>query len=454
VLASRQRRTTEERLPNGDTPVWMETYKAAVLDEDGSTLGTVGISRDVSERKSVEAAREAALAEARQLAKQRSGFLAQMSHELRTPLSGILGFAQILQREQGLNALQTRGLKIIHESGEHLLALINDILDLARIDAAKLELVPTEVKLGSFMQVVCDIIRVKADEKGLQFDYLPGGELPGTVTVDHMRLRQVLLNLLSNAVKFTDHGRVRLIVTPVAPSTAGAPGADITRLRFEVVDEGIGLSDTQQARLFRPFEQVGELKRRSGGTGLGLAISQQLVQLMGGQIQLRSRPGAGSSFWFEIDVPTPPAPPPALALHGMPSGYKGPRRKVLVVDDTSSVRTLLVDLLSALGFEVAQAGDGAAGLAEATRFQPDLVIIDIMMPVMDGFEAMRHLRRRSNASGLRIIATSASLTPDRENRSLEAGADAFFSKPVDQPALLDTMAGLLGLSWTRPPAAS
>ena len=235
----------------------------------------------------------------------KSEFLTCMSHELRTPLNGILGFTQILQRDKSLSERQDRGLKIIQQSGQHLLTLINDILDLARIDVAKLELFPTDVNLPAFLQVVCDIIRVKADEKGLQFVYLAAPDLPTTVRVDEKRLRQVLLNLLSNAAKFTDTGQVTLRVmrlqTPPVDSAAGT----MARLRFEVEDDGIGINEAQLVRLFKPFEQVSDLTRREGGTGLGLAISRQLIRLMGGDIQVNSRLGEGSIFWFEVDLPTP-----------------------------------------------------------------------------------------------------------------------------------------------------
>ncbi|MDB6101621.1 MAG: hypothetical protein JWO52_1620 [Gammaproteobacteria bacterium] len=299
VMASRQRKTTEEWAAHNS--VWMETYKAAVLDEDGTVLGTVGAARDISERKAVEAAREAALSEAQHLARQRSEFLAQMSHELRTPLNAIMGFAQILQRDKTLAERQTRALKIIDESGHHLLTLIDDILDLARIDAAKVELYPCEVNFAAFMEIVCDTIQVKAEDKSLLFNYRAAPDLPGTLRVDEKRLRQILLNLLSNAVKFTDSGRITLRVMRLG--AAAVRGGDLVRLRFEVEDEGIGMTEQQMARLFQPFEQVAESKRREGGSGLGLAISRQLIRLMGGDVEVRSQPDEGSVFSFEIEVP-------------------------------------------------------------------------------------------------------------------------------------------------------
>ncbi|HKX39678.1 MAG TPA: ATP-binding protein, partial [Burkholderiaceae bacterium] len=448
VMRSRGRKIAEERIDDAGRPVWMETYRAPVIDEDGTVLGTVGVAQNISERKATEAAREAALAEATRLARQRSDFLAQMSHELRTPLNGIIGFAQILQGDRQLTEAQARGLKIIDESGQHLLTLINDILDLARIDAAKLELYLTDVDLPGLLQAVCDIVRIKADEKRLTFRYRPCAGLPATVRADDKRLRQVLLNLLSNAVKFTDAGTVGLSVTcaPLPPSTT----APQTRLRFEIEDDGIGMSETQLRQLFQPFEQVGEGKRRVGGTGLGLAISQQLIGLMGGEIHVHSQPGAGSTFWFEIDVAAP-ASAPARAAPGreIVVGYEGRRRRILVVDDTAANRAMLVEALTQLDFEVAQAADGQEALEAADRLVPDLILMDLTMPVMDGLEATQRLRLLPAHACVPIIATSASAGPGVTTQSRAAGANAFIGKPINHAELLLLIGELLGLSWIR-----
>jgi len=383
----------------------------------------------------------------------KSVFLAQMSHELRTPLNGILGFAQILQRDKPLTERQARGLKIIEASGQHLLTLINDILDLARIDAAKLDLFPAAVDLRAFLQVVCDIARVKAEEKGLRFAYQAAPHLPATIHVDERKLRQVLLNLLSNAIKFTDAGCVTLRVTSL--QTPGAPAAGTTvRLRCEVQDDGIGMSEAQQARLFQPFEQVGEVGRREGGTGLGLAISRQLIHLMGGDIQVRSRPGEGSVFWFDILVPALESEIHIQLERGAPVGYEGERRKILVVDDVPNSRAMLLDAFGTLGFQVTEASNGAEALRVAAEFQPDLIVMDLMMPVMDGFEAMRRLRLSPERNGLPIIATSASATVEAELRSREAGASVFIGKPIEQSVLLSAVAALLGLTWILEEPAS
>jgi len=451
VMASRRQITLEEahRLPDGT--LWLETFKAPVIDDDGTVLGTVGVARDISERKAAEAAREVALVEAQRLARMRSEFLAQMSHELRTPLNGILGFAQILSREKSLTPRQMRGLKVIQESGRHLLSLIEDILDMARIDAAKVELDPAEFDLSLFLHAVCEIVRVKAEEKGLLFSYREQGRLPAAVRADEKRLRQVLLNLLSNAIKFTDTGEVTLRVqAPAATAPAGHDadsGEPTAHLRFEVQDSGIGMDEAQLARLFQPFEQVGDAPRREGGTGLGLAISRQLARLMGGDVNVQSRPGEGSIFSFEIELPIAQPQDAKGPGGGTPIGYEGPSQRVLVVDDVPENRLMLIDALSPLGIEVLEAGDGKEGLEMAASAQPDLVILDAMMPVMDGFEATRRLRQLPALAHVPIIGTSASPTHDVEARFHSAGADVFLGKPIDQKALFDAFGTLMGLKW-------
>ena len=443
VMAALQRKTVEEPIAGEAGTVWMETYRAPVLDEDGTVLGIVGAARNISERKAAEEAREKALAEAVRLARLRSEFLAQMSHELRTPLNAILGYAQILQRDPNLSKRQTVGLATIHESGQHLLTLINDILDLARVEAGKLSLDPTDVDLSSFLRIVGNIIRVKAEEKSLLFDFRASPELPA-VRVDDKRLRQVLLNLLGNAVKFTDRGEIVLSVQRVATS---GNGQTTVRLRFEVEDSGIGMSEEQLARIFQPFEQVSEIRRREAGTGLGLAISQQLVGLMGGNIHVRSELGKGSLFWFELDLPVAKPLITELSVQPPIAGYEGPRKKILVVDDVPHNRAMLIEALQALGFEVFDAKNGEECLEMLDGVRPDLIVTDVMMPVMDGWEATRRIRRMPEFAGIPVIIVTASASREDEAKSLEVGANAFIPKPIEHAILLKTIGDLLSLTW-------
>ncbi len=451
VMASRKRKTVERQHTDADAITWTSVDKAPVVDVDGTVLGTVGFTQDITERKTAEMAREAALAEAVRLASLRRDFLAQMSHELRTPLNAILGYAQNLLRDKSLNPRQVRAVETVQSSGQHLLTLINDILDLARIDAAKLQLQPTEIDLAAFLALVSAIIRVKAEEKGLKFVQDWGRELPFIVRVDEGRLRQVLLNLLGNAVKFTDSGQVALRVR--AAAVAGAhlieDGADaMVRLRFSVEDSGIGMGEDQLARIFRPFEQAAATPRREGGAGLGLAISQQLVSLMGGEIHVQSQLGRGSLFRFELDLPVVAHPSLVMPAPRNASGYAGEPRTVLIVDDVPENGAMLMDALIPLGFDVFSATNGEEAIQQAERLRPDLIVIDVMMPVMDGLEATRRIRRSPSLAHTPVIAVTADATQEEEAKCRAAGADGFISKPIDQNVLLEMIGQQLALTWT------
>jgi signal transduction histidine kinase len=368
----------------------------------------------------------------------KSAFLAHMSHDLRSPLNGILGFAQLLQVDASLNDRQRTASNAIVQCGEHLLTLINDILDLAKIEAGKLEICPADVPLRKFLQAVGDIIRVRVAQKpGLALVCDVAADLPAGLHVDERRLRQVLLNLLDNAVKFTDQGQVTLRVRYLSAQS---------RLRVEIEDTGVGMTEEQMSHLFVPFEQVSDLKRRSSGTGLGLVICRQFVRLMGGEVEVRSQPGQGSEFAFEIAAPgVEPVAPPATnrAVHG----YHGHRRRVLVVDDVGDHRALLVGMLQPLGFELVEAAGGEQALALAAAHRPDLILMDIVMPDLSGLDVIRRLRQLPALGDVPVVAASASASLEDQRVALEAGARAFLPKPVDRQRLLDQVAALLALQW-------
>jgi PAS domain S-box-containing protein len=414
---------------------------AALLE--GSQENGVAFVLDLTERKEAEAERAARrAAEAANQAK--NAFLANMSHELRTPLNGILGYAQILRRDTTLEPRQREGLNVIQQSGEQLLTLINDILDFAKIEAGKVELSLTDIALAKFLRLVAEIIEVRARQKGLDFvcDVTPPN-MPRAIRADEGRLRQVLLNLLANAVKFTDRGQVSLRVRFSPP----------TRLRFEVHDTGIGVGADHLETIFQPFEQVSASQRRLGGAGLGLAISRQFVRLMGSDIHVTSQVGAGSTFWFELDVPVIETETLARPER-LVTGYEGPRKKVLVVDDVAANRAMAVDMLSQLGFDVVEATNGPEALHKTQAARPDWILTDIVMPDMDGLEVTRRVRRIPGFKDLPIIAMSASASGSDERESLAAGANAFVPKPIDVDKLANRIATLLKLHWTYGPHAA
>jgi signal transduction histidine kinase/ActR/RegA family two-component response regulator len=416
----------------------------AMISELRRSLKT--LERRVQER----IARDAALAEAERIARLRDRFFAQMSHELRTPLNAILGYAQILLSDRRqLTDRQATGLITIHESGQHLLTLINDILDLSRAQETKLELFPRDVQLAAFLKGVADIVRVKAEQKSLSFTYEAPLNLPATVRADEKRLRQVLLNLLGNAIKFTDSGYVVLRVQPVqtAELRASPDSGPAVRLRFEIEDTGIGMSEEQLSKIFGPFEQVSDSLHREGGAGLGLAISRHLVRLMGGEIRVQSRSGEGSLFSFELDLPRGERSAVRADPLRIASGYRGPRKTVLIVDDVLQNRLMQMQSLSELGFDVAQASNGQEGLELAARLRPDLILMDVMMPVIDGLEAIRRIRARPDLAHLPVIAVSASTSAADEARSLAAGASAFIAKPIHIDTMLHVIGEHLALSW-------
>ncbi|QCP53552.1 response regulator [Trinickia violacea] len=446
----------EETVHTRHGPRLVHTMKMPILDVRGEPRFLLGISRDITDHKHAEEElrryrehledmireRTAELAVAKEHAdaanRAKSDFLAHMSHELRTPLNGILGYAQILKCDKGLDQRQTDGIMVIQRSGEHLLAIINDILDMAKIEAGKVELHLSDIALDRFIDFLADTIRVKALEKGLAFACEMAPDLPVGVRVDEQRLRQVLLNLLSNAIKFTEEGSVHLRVGFLPPG----------RLRFDVRDTGIGIEETRLETIFQPFEQASDMRHRFGGTGLGLAISRQLVRLMGGEIRVESRRGAGSLFWFELEVPVVAPPPIVAPPEWTVSGYKGPRKTILVVDDVAENRAVAVDMLGPLGFLMAQASNGLEALEKVKALRPALVLMDVVMPCMDGIEATRRLRDMPQFRDLAIIAVSAGASGSDAAKSLAAGADAFLTKPIDLSGLLSHIARLLNIEWS------
>ena len=378
----------------------------------------------------------------------KSDFLANMSHELRTPLNGILGYAQILQRSEPLTHKGRGGVDVIYQCGSHLLTLINDVLDLSKIEAGKLELHPTAFHLPSFIQGVAEICTIRAEEKAISFDLQIDSELPTGVCGDEKRLRQVLLNLLGNAVKFTEKGGVIFAVDVIKNLESSTQ--NLSRIRFRVQDTGPGMTPEQVKKIFLPFEQVGDVKKQSEGTGLGLAISQKIVALMQSEIAIDSRAGVGSIFSFEVELPQAQnwTDSSRIIEQGTVLSYKGDDKyKILVVDDRWQNRAVLVNLLEPIGFEMIEAADGKEGLDRALATTPDLILTDLAMPVMDGFEFLRQIRADPQLREAIVLVSSASVFEIDRQKSLDAGGNDFLPKPVQADLLLGLLKKYLQLEW-------
>ncbi len=401
------------------------------------------VGRDISNIKQFEAelrsAKETA-ERAREVAENanraRSEFLTNMSHELRTPLNAILGYAQLLELDE-LDERQSDSLDAIRRSGEHLLALLNDMLDLAKFEAGKLSLSPSEVHLGEFLAGIARVFEVRARSKGLSFDYAPAADVPVIVRFDQIRMRQVLVNLLSNAVKFTEHGGVSF-------SVAKVDGA----LRFSVADTGIGIAPERLQSLFEPFGPLPAVGTRTADIeGLGLAVSSRLTRVMGGELQVESIYGRGTVFWFEItpEIVTtwqrPMDKPRAIV------GYEGPVRSILIADDKFENREILSRMLTPVGFVVLHANDGDDAVKQTKDHQPDLIFMDLVMPCVDGFEAMRRIRAYPTIADTAIIAVSASSLTYNSERQPAVSFDAFLGKPVRREQVFSLLQEHLELTW-------
>jgi len=395
-------------------------------------------------------------ADAANLAK--SQFLANISHELRTPLNGILGYTQILERSPDITAEQEKGIKIIHTCGSHLLTLINDILDISKIEAQKMELYPEDFHLPSFLLEVTEICEIRAQKQGIAFIYQPNTELPTAIHADEKRLRQVLINLLSNAIKFTDNGSVTFKVSVISHSSFVMSEEQRTndkgqttnyKIKFEIEDTGIGIAPEELDKIFEPFEQVGHDSSKVEGTGLGLSITPKILKLMGSQLQVKSSLGVGSTFWFEVDLPSASKLIDSVPVKSSKRiiGYQGDKKKILVVDDSAENRAVFFNLLKPLGFAIREASNGEEGLEQAIEFLPDLLILDLVMPGMDGFELASRLRQLPELQQTTILASSATVFESYQLQSQEVGCHDFLAKPIQAQELLEKIGYHLELSW-------
>lgn len=375
----------------------------------------------------------------------KSEFLANMSHELRTPLNSILGYVQLLEFSRNLHDRDRKSLRIVKESGDHLLGLINDVLDLAKIEARKMDLILADVRVSDFLHNIKEICIVRAESKSLAFIYQEDPGLTEIVKADEKRLRQVLLNLLGNAIKFTDRGSITFKASVLERQ------ATAIKIRFQSQDTGIGMNVQQLEKIFKPFEQVSDPHRQVEGTGLGLAISQQIATMMGSQIQVQSEFGKGSTFWLDLDFPIVASLKSVESDRTTPepriSGYLGEQRTVLVVDDEPHNRSTIVQILEHLGFAAIEASNGQEGFEKAIETQPHLILVDLQMPILDGFEMVVRLRQQEKLPHIPIVAWSASVLESDRHKILQTGCDDFLDKPLQLKSLLAKLENYLQLQW-------
>jgi PAS domain S-box-containing protein len=456
---------------NTVTGRWQYIQDRAIRWIDGRWV-RLEVATDITERKQAEHELAAALDTARRLrdeaeaaSRAKSTFLANMSHELRTPLNAILGYSQLMARGPHLTPAQREYLGTIARSGEHLLGLINDVLTMSKIEAGRTTLQESAFDLHQQLQSLQEMFQMRAHDKGLALLLDIAPDVPRYIQADEGKLRQVLMNLLSNAVKFTDEGGITLRVKcenvkrDREQATEAATGQSATHITFEVQDTGAGIAPEEMDRLFEPFIQTASGQRSQEGTGLGLSISQQFARLMGGELDLCSVVGQGTTFRLQIPV--------ALATEDMVQGLSlqaqrratgiepnqtapdGGHFRLLVVEDKATNRQVLIELLAPLGFELRVASNGAEGVEQWAAWRPHLVWMDIRMPLMDGYEATRQIKARAAAIGQRAIVVALTASAFEEDRQaiLEAGCDDLVRKPFRERDILDVLHRHLGVRF-------
>lgn len=381
----------------------------------------------------------------------KSQFLANMSHELRTPLNAILGFAEIMNRDFSLTTEHQENLTIISRSGKHLLELINNILSLAKIESGKITLQEHSFDFYSLIDSVLAMVKLKAEQKGIELVVAIATDVPRYFKTDEVKLSQVLINLLNNGIKFTHQGKVTLRVKVIYPASFIVERqTEAVTLFFEVQDTGAGIAKEEISNLFQPFVQTHTGRKSKQGTGLGLSISQKFIQLMGGEITVRSKVNQGTVFSFDLKAYLANAAEienlqPKQQIIGLAPNQ--PKYRILVVDDRLENRLLLIKLLTPLGFEVQEASNGQEAVKLWQSYAPHLILMDLRMPVMDGYEAIKQIRNSLQGQATVIIALTASVFEEEQNLIISAGCNDFLHKPLKQDKLLEKIAQHLGVRY-------
>lgn len=423
---------------------WVLEQLKLIRDHAGKPVEILGYLIDISDRKQSELELQQAKEAAEAANQAKSIFLANMSHELRTPLNSILGFTQLMSYESALTPSVQERLQIVNRSGKHLLDLINDILDLSKIESGRMTLNPSDFDLRNLLTSIEEMFQVKVQSKELHLIIERDSNLPQFVHADEKKLYQVLVNLLGNAIKFTHKGSVILRVKTEQLDTNSC------HLYFEIEDTGVGIAPMEIESLFEVFVQAQAGNNLSQGTGLGLAISQKLIQIMGGKIRVKSTLNQGSTFYFGINVQLPQVQPLLWEsidqrVIGLAPGQ--PIYRILVVEDLAENRRLLIDILSSVGFEVAEATQGVEALSIREIWPPHLIFMDLQMPVMDGYTAIKYIREHRKNPEPIIIALTASVFEEDREKVIMTGCNDFISKPFQEKEIFDKIARYLGVQY-------
>ncbi len=469
-------RVDDLEIHQGGKVIPLEVRATPIFDAQGNILYTINAFTDITERKQAEkvladynrtleaqiaeqtrelqqakevAVREAARSEEASQAKSR--FLANMSHELRTPLNAILGFAQLMSRGSNLSPEQQKNLVIIHRNGEHLLTLINQVLDLSKIEAGRMTLNQKTFALERLLDDLKNLFSLKADQKGLRLEFECAPDLPPYIRTDEVKLCQVLINLLNNAIKFTQRGSVTLRVSPGSrDSEIGNRASERDFLSFEVEDTGVGMAPDEVERLFEAFVQTASGQQAQEGTGLGLALSRQFIRLMGGELSVRSKVSQGTTFIFDLKIVVAEGcerKNQSLNRRVIALEPNQPRYRILIVDDQDDSRQLLIQLLQPLGFELREARNGQEAVELWSSWSPHLIWMDLRMPVMDGYEATKQIKEHLKGQSTAIIALTASAFDKERAVILSAGCDDFVRKPFREEAVFEMMTKHLGIRF-------